>query len=228
MVIADIAGTGDDNVLDPGGAEAAYRREQMRRLQDDVIDLEDARAGVSITDLGLNDFRMDLLGYIKQHGDLHGHKMGLHAVIPADAAKGLLPGVIFALRNVNAPDDVNRSNRLHPHYLVYLGEDGQVIADHTEAKRLLDLLRAGCRGLDDPVADVVGAFNAETLDGAEMSRYSTLLTEAIRSMIDVTEERDVDSLFSPGHTTALVQTIAGINDFELIAFLAIVEEPADG
>lgn len=227
MVIADIAGTGDDNVLDPGGAEAAYRREQLRRLQDDVIDLEDVRAGVSITDLGLNDFRMDLLGYIKQHGDLHGHQMGLHAVIPADAGKGLLPGVIFALRNVNAPDDVNRGNRLHPHYLVYLGEDGQVLADHTEAKRLLDLLRAGCRALDDPVADVVAAFNAETLDGAEMSRYSALLTEAIRSMIDVTEERDVDSLFSPGHTTALVQTIAGLDDFELIAFLAIVEEPAD-
>ncbi|MGP5090648.1 helicase-related protein [Brachybacterium tyrofermentans] len=227
MVIADIAGTGDDNVLDPGGAEAAYRREQMRRLQDDVIDLEDARAGVSITDLGLNDFRMDLLGYIKQHGDLHGHQMGLHAVIPADAGKGLLPGVIFALRNVNAPDDVNRGNRLHPHYLVYLGEDGRVIADHTEAKRLLDLLRAGCRGLDDPVADVVAAFNAETLDGAEMSRYSVLLTEAIGSMIDVTEERDVDSLFSPGRTTALVQTIAGLDDFELIAFLAIVEVPAD-
>lgn len=228
MVIADIAGTGDDNVLDPGGAEAAYRREQMRRLQDDVIDLEDARAGVSITDLGLNDFRMDLLGYIKQHGDLHGHQMGLHAVIPADAAKGLLPGVIFALRNVNAPDDVNRGNRLHPHYLVYLGEDGQAIADHTEAKLLLDLFRAGCRGLDNPVADVVGAFNAETLDGAEMSRYSALLTEAIRSMVNVTEERDVDSLFSPGYTTALVQTIAGLDDFELIAFLAIVEEPTDG
>lgn len=227
MIIADIAGTGDDNVLDPGGAEAAYRREQMRRLQDDVIDLEDARAGVSITDLGLNDFRMDLLGYIKKHGDLHGHQMGLHAVIPADAGKGLLPGVIFALRNVNAPDDVNRGNRLHPHYLAYLGEDGRVIADHTEAKRLLDLLRVGCRALGSPVADVVAAFNAETLDGAEMSRYSVLLTEAIGSMIDVTEERDVDSLFSPGHTTALVQTIAGLDDFELIAFLAIVEVPAD-
>ncbi|MCD1269889.1 DEAD/DEAH box helicase family protein [Microbacterium sp. MEC084] len=227
MVIADIAGTGDDNVLDPGSSEAAYRREQLRRLQDEVIDLEDARVGVSITDLGLNDFRMDLLGYIKQHGDLHGHQLGLHAVIPADEAKGLPPGVIFALRNVNAPDDVNRGNRLHPHYLVYLGQDGQVVAEHTEAKRLLDLVRAGCRGIDDPVSDVVAAFNAETRDGAEMSRYSALLTDAIRSMIEVTEERDIDSLFSPGRTTALVQTIAGLDDFELIAFLAVVEEPAD-
>jgi hypothetical protein len=227
MVIADIAGTGDDNVLDPGGAEAAYRREQLRRLQDDVIDLEDVRTGVSITDLGLNDFRMDLLGFIKQHGDMRRHQTGLHAVIRADEAKGLSPGVIFALRNVNPPDDANRGNRLHPHYLVYLGEDGRVIADHTEAKRLLDLLRAGCRGLDEPVAPVVATFNAETCDGAEMERYSALLTDAIRSMIDVTEERDVDSLFSPGHTTALAQSIVGLDDFELIAFLAIVAEPTD-
>lgn len=227
MVIADIAGTGEDNVLDPGGAEAAYRREQLRRLQDDVVDLEDVRAGVSITDLGLNDFRMDLLGFIKQHGNLRRHQMGLHAVIPADEAQGLPPGVIFALRNVNAPDDANRGNRLHPYYLIYLSEDGRVVADHTEAKRLLDLLRAGCRGLNEPVARVVAAFNAETRDGAEMGRYSALLTDAIRSMINVTEDRDVDSLFSPGHTTALVQSIAGLDDFELIAFLAVVTEAAD-
>jgi hypothetical protein len=226
MVIADIAGTGDDNVLDPGGADAAYRREQLRRLQDDVIDLEDVRVGVSITDLGLNDFRMDLLAYIKRHGDLRGHQMGLHAVIPTDAEKGLLPGVVFVLRNLNAPVHMNRGNRLHPHYLIYLSEDGKVIADHTEAKRLLDLLRVGCRGVDDPVAEVVTTFNAETRDGAEMNRYSALLTEAIRSMIDASEERDIDSLFSPGRTTALVETIAGLDDFELIAFLAIVEAPA--
>ncbi len=222
MVIADIAGTGDDNVLDPGGAEAAYRREQLRRLQDDVVDLEDVRTGVSITDLGLNDFRMDLLGFMKQHGDLRGHQMGLHAVIAADETKGLPPGMIFALRNVNAPDDVNRGNRLHPHYLVYLGGDGRVIADHTEAKRLLDLLRAGCRGIDEPIADAVAAFNVETRDGAEMSRYSSLLTDAIRSMIDVTDERDIDSLFTAGPTTALTQGISGLDDFELIAFIAVV------
>lgn len=226
MTIANIAGTGDDNVLDPGGAEAAYRREQLRRLQDDVIDLEDVRAGVSITDLGLNDFRMDLLGYIKEHGDLARSPKGLHAVIPADPAKGLVPGAIFALRNVNAPDDVNRGNRLHPHYLVYLNDQGQVVADHTEAKRLLDLLRAGCRGVDDPVADVVAMFNEATRDGADMAPYSGLLTDAIRSMIEVTDERDIDSLFTPGATTALTQGIAGLDDFELLAFIAVVDREA--
>ncbi|MEX1079515.1 MAG: helicase-related protein [Homoserinimonas sp.] len=229
MVIADVAGTADDNVLTLENSDAAFRKEQLRKLQDEVIELEDVRTGVSITDLGLNDFRMDLLGYIKDNGDLAGVPKGLHAVVPADAAKGLKPGVIFALRSVNA-DDVqltgksgNRGNRLHPHYLVYLDDQGNVIADHTEAKHLLDLLRAGCRPYDEPTSEVVHAFNAATQEGAQMSTYSGLLTDAIHSMIDVTEERDIDSLFTGGQTTALTQTIAGLDDFELIAFVAVVD-----
>lgn len=222
MVIADIAGTADDNVLTLENSDAAFRKEQLRKLQDEVIELEDVRTGVSITDLGLNDFRMDLLGYIKEYGNLAAVPKGLHAVIPADLSKGLKPGVIFALRNINADESINRGNRLHPYYLVYLDDKGTVIADHTEAKYLLDLLRTGCRPYEEPVAEVVHAFNAMTREGAEMGHYSELLTEAIRSMIEVTEERDIDSLFTGGQTTALTQAIAGLDDFELIAFIAVV------
>ena len=168
MVIADLASTADDNVLTLENSDAAFRKEQFRKLQDEVIELEDVRTGVSITDLGLNDFRMDLLGYIKEHGDLDKAPRGLHAVIPADTSKGLHPGVIFALRNLTAGEDINRGNRLHPYYLVYLDDQGQVIANHTEAKHLLDLLRAGCRPHEEPV------------------------TDAIRSMIETTEKRDID------------------------------------
>ncbi|GGI45826.1 superfamily II DNA or RNA helicase [Agromyces flavus] len=227
MVIADLAATADDNVLTQEASDAAFRKEQLRKLQDEVIELEDVRTGVSITDLGLNDFRMDLLGYIKEYGNLAGAPKGLHAVVPAQPDKGLKPGALFVLRNINADDHLNRGNRLHPHYLVYLDDRGEVIADHTEVKHLLDLIRAGCRNRDEPAWEVCRIFNAATRDGADMGQYSHLLTEAIRSMIDVIEERDVESLFSHGHTTALVQTIAGLDDFELIAFLAIVEEPVD-
>jgi hypothetical protein len=228
MVIADLAATADDNVLTQESSDTAFRKEQLRRLQDEVIELEDVRTGVSITDLGLNDFRMDLLGYVKEYGDLAAAPKGLHAVVPACPEMGLLPGVLFALRNIHADESMNRGNRLHPHYLVYLGEDGNVIADHTEVKYLLDLIRAGCRSYDEPVAEVTRVFNAATREGADMSRYSDLLTSAIRSMIDVTEERDVDSLFTGGHTTALAQTIQGLDDFELVAFLAVVNPPIDG
>ena len=142
---------------------------------------------------------------------------------PPQPDKGLRPGVLFALRNVNADETINRGNRLHPHYLVYLDDDGNVIADHTEVKHLLDLIRAGCRAHDEPVGEVYRVFNAATSEGADMGHYSELLTAAIRSMIDVTEERDLDSLFTDGRTTALTQTISGLDDFELIAFLAIVD-----
>ncbi|MBS1674250.1 MAG: DEAD/DEAH box helicase family protein [Actinobacteria bacterium] len=228
MVIADIAGTADDNVLTLEDSDAVFRKEQLRKLQDDVIELEDVRTGVSITDLGLNDFRMDLLGYIKEYGDLAAVPKGLHAVIPAAPDKGLVPGVIFALRNVNADEHLNRGNRLHPHYLIYLDEHGDVVSNHTEAKHLLDLLRSGCRPFEEPVEDVVKAFNKATAEGARMGKYSELLTDAIHSMIEVTEERDIDSLFTGGHTTALTQTIAGLDDFELIAFVAVVHPSTGG
>jgi hypothetical protein len=226
MVIADLAATADDNVLTEQSSDTAFRKEQLRKLQDEVIELEDIRTGVSITDLGLNDFRIDLLSYIKEHGDLGSMPKGLHAVVPAQHELGLESGVLFALRNVNADDSINRGNRLHPHYLVYLDNDGNVIADHTQVKYLLDLIRGGCRVYDDPVATVCRIFNEATEDGAEMAHYSDLLTSAIRSMVDVTEERDIDSLFRPGRTTALAQKITGLDDFELIAFLAIVD-PAE-
>ena len=222
MVIVDVTSTGDDNVLTQQSNDTAFRREQLRKLQDEVIELEDVRTGVSITDLGLNEFRMDLLAYVKEYGDIASAPKGLHAVVPADPVKGLKPGVLFALRNVKADDSINRGNRLHPHYLVYLGDNGEVIADHTEAKRLLDLIRAGCRPYSEPVVEVTRTFNAATNDGAEMRKYSELLTAAIRSMVDVTEARDIDSLFTAGPTTALTQAIGGLDDFELIAFLAIV------
>jgi hypothetical protein len=228
MVIADLAATADDNLLTQESSDTAFRKEQLRKLQEEVVELEDVRTGVSITDLGLNDFRMDLLGYVKEHADLAAAPKGLHAVVPARPEMGLRPGVLFALRNVHADETINRGNRLHPHYLIYLDDDGNVIADHTEVKHLLDLIRAGCRTYDEPVAEVARFFNSATREGADMHHYSDLLTAAIRSMIDTTEERDVDSLFTAGHTTALTQTINGLDDFELVAFIAIVNPPDRG
>ncbi|OLT43328.1 helicase [Serinicoccus sp. CNJ-927] len=230
MVIADLAATADDNLLTQQTSETAFRREQLRKLQDEILELEDANTGVSITDLGLNDFRMDLLAYMEEYGDIASAPKGLHAVVPSDQAKGLQPGVIFALRSVDDQVKVNRHNRLHPHYLVYLGTDGDVVADHTEVKALLDLIRSSARGRSEPIAPAYRVFNAATREGVDMSAYSTLLNQAIGSLIDVTEKRDIDSLFAGARTTALQQSFAGLDDFELIAFLAIVEpeEPLGG
>jgi SNF2 family DNA or RNA helicase len=227
MVITDITATGDDNVLTAKSSDIAYRKEQLKRLQDEVIELEDVKAGISITDLGLNDFRMDLLNYVKEHGDLDSVPHGLHAVVPAQPERGLETGVIFALRNIHDGVNINQQNRLHPYYLVYIAEDGEVVADHTEVKRLLDLIRSSCKGKSEPIQSVCRTFNDRTQDGRHMDAYSELLSEAIRSMIEVKEENDIDSLFSGGHTTALTATIKGLDDFELIAFLVIEPTAAD-
>jgi hypothetical protein len=221
MMIADVTATGDDNVLSAQANDVSYRKEQLRRLQEEVIELEDLKTGVSITDLGLNDFRMDLLNYVKANGDLNNVPSGMHAVVPAKPELGLQPGVIFTLRNLNPNVTVNQHNRLHPYYLVYINRAGEVISDHTEVKRLLDLVRSCCKGQSVPIANVCRLFNEETADGRKMQSYSDLLGKTIRSMIEVKEEKDLDSLFSGGKTTALVNTIAGLDDFELITFLVI-------
>jgi hypothetical protein len=221
MVIADVTATGDDNVLNAKANEVSYRREQLRRLQEEVIEMEDLKTGVSITDLGLNDFRMDLLNYVKQHDDLASLPNGMHAVVPADPEQGLPPGVIFTLRNRNHGANVGGLNRLHPFYLIYMGDDGQVVTDYTEIKRLLDLTRTACKGVSDYVTDVCHAFNHATNDGRDMQPYSDLLDKAIRWIMDLKEDSDINSLFSGSRTTALVNTIAGLDDFELIAFLVI-------
>jgi hypothetical protein len=227
MVIADLAGTADDNVLTMESSEAAFRKEQLRKLQDEVIELEDVRTGVSITDLGLNDFRMDLLAYMKDDGDLATAPKGLHAVIPADPSQGTAPRCHLRAaqregRRAHQPWTTGSTRTTSSTSTT----GGNVLADHTEAKHLLDLLRAGCRPYDAPVSDVTRLFNAATSEGAEMGTYSELLSTAIRTMIDVTDEQDVDSLFTDGPTTALTQSIAGLDDFELIAFIAVVD-PAE-
>lgn len=225
MIIVDVTATGDDNILTAQSHDVSYRKEQLRRLQDEVIEMEDLKTGVSITDLGLNDFRMDLLKYVKANGDLADMPSGMHAVVHAE--QGLTPGVIFTLRNRNHGININQHNRLHPYYLVYIGDDGEVIINHTEVKRMLDIVRTSCKNYCHPISDACQVFNRATDDGRNMQIYSDLLDKAIRSIIDVKNEKDIDSLFSGGRTTALVNTIAGVDDFELIAFLVIQTNTKD-
>ncbi|MCH9664533.1 MAG: DEAD/DEAH box helicase family protein [Gammaproteobacteria bacterium] len=223
MMIADVSATGDDNVLTSESSDVSYRKEQLRRLKDEVIELEELKTGVSITDLGLNDFRMDLLHYINDHDDLELAPKGMHAVVLAQPEMGLEPGVIFTLRNLNDSVNVNQHNRLHPYYLIYVTKDGEIIANHVEVKKLLDLVRTSCKGQSEPITEICRSFNQQTDDGRDMSIYSDLLGAAINSIIDLKDEKDLDSLFTSGKTTALLDHISGLDDFELIAFIVVRE-----
>ncbi len=224
-----LTSTGDDNLLsatEKGDLE--YRRNQLHRLQNEVVDMEDMDTGVNIMDLGLNEFRLDLLTYIKQHPDIEHAPFGMSAVVeaplPPDGGIGGRGGVIFILKNRNNAVNIDRKNLLHPFYLVYIADDGEVVCDHLHPKHLLDTMRLLCKGKGDYDRQLCKAFNKETKDGRKMEKYSALLQQAIDSIVQIKEESDIDSLFSLGETTALRGEIKGLDDFELITFL-IVREP---
>lgn len=220
MKISVMTSTGDDNLIsleEKGDLE--YRKQQLQRLQEEVIDIEDMSDGISITDLGLNEFRLDLLDYIKLHGDLERKPFGMHAV--TRKTKDLPEGIIFILKNRNNSINEDKLNRLHPFYMVYISEDGEIVCDYLNPKKLLDTMRMLCKGEDKPITDLYRIFNEQTSDGRNMQYVSKLLNETINSIIDVKEENDIDSLFISGGTSALLSQINGLDDFELICFLVV-------
>ncbi|MBR0200038.1 MAG: DEAD/DEAH box helicase family protein [Oscillospiraceae bacterium] len=225
MKISVMTSTGDDDLINPEEkGDLEYRKQQLQRLMTEVVDMEDMSGGISIMDLGLNEFRLDLLEYVKTHGDLDQKPFGLHAVTPA--TEELPEGVIFVLKNRNNGVNIDSLNRIHPFYMVYISAEGDVICDYLNPKKLLDTMRLLCRGKDKPIRELYHRFNEETDDGRNMAEMSELLSEAINSIIDTKEESDIDSLFRPGGTTLLSGSFSGLDDFELVTFLAIKRKDA--
>lgn len=220
MKISVMTSTGDDDLINAEEkGDLEYRRAQLKRLQEEVVDIEDMSTGISIMDLGLNEFRLDLLEYMKHHDDVESAPHGMHAIVPATADTP--PGVIFILKNINNSVNIDNQNRIHPFYMVYIGIDGDIVCDYLNPKKLLDDMRLLCRGKAEPIISLCSQFNARTKDGKDMSEVSELLSEAINSIIDVKEESDIDSLFSAGGTSALMNAVNGLDDFELICFLVV-------
>lgn len=215
-----ITSTGDDNLLsnDEKG-DLEYRRNQLKKLQNEVVDIEDMDTGVNIMDLGLNEFRLDLLANLKEHPNMDLTPFGMSAVV--EASELVEPGVMFVLKNKNNGVNIDHSNLLHPFYMVYLSHTGKVICDYLSPKKLLDKMRYACKDKTVPDKALCKQFNKETRDGKNMRHYSDLLQSAIESIITVKEESDIDSLFSVGETSALTYNIKGLDDFELICFLVI-------
>lgn len=220
MKIVDMTATGDDNVLSPEEkGDLEYRKQQLKRLQEEVVDIEEMSSGISIMDLGLNEFRLDLLDYMKTHHDVENAPYGMNAVVKGNDE--LPPGVIYVLRNVKNEININSQNRLHPFYLVYMSDDGEVVIDHLSPKEMLDSFRYLCKGKTDPDKVLCTVFNEETQDGRNMSKYSELLGDSIASIIEVKDENEMDSFLSGKQMSFLSETINGLDDFELISFLVI-------
>lgn len=223
MKIVNMTATGDDNILsEEEKTDLEYRKTQLMRLKNEVVDMEDMTTGISIVDLGLNEFRMDLLEYIKTHPDIDNSPFGLHAVVSAN--ENAQPGVIYVLKNRSDSVNIDNRNRLHPFYMVYIGDDGNVICDHLSPKQMLDIMRHICKGRTEPIPEAYRPFNKETRDGRNMKKYSKLLGDAISSIIEVKEESDIDSFLGGEQVSFLSNEIKGLDDFELICFLVIRSE----
>lgn len=223
MKIVDMTATADDNLLDENQKDLEYRKAQLQKLKEEVVDIEEMNTGISIMDLGLNEFRLDLLEYVKENGDLDNTPFGLHAV--TKSTEDCPPGVIYVLKNRNNSVNIDNQNRLHPFYMVYIGDDGNVVCNHLNPKNMLDKMRLMCKGKNEPLPEVYKQFNVETKDGKNMKFFNKLLGDSISSIIEVKDENDMDSFLSGDFIDFKHGQIKGLDDFELICFLVIKNEP---
>ena len=220
MKVTVMTATGDDNLLSPEEKDdLEYRRQQLQRLQEDVVDLEEMNSGVSIMDLGLNEFRLDLLEYMNGNHDVEHTPFGLHAVV--HASEQAQAGTVFVLKNRTAGVNIDHKNQLHPFYMVYISDEGEVVVDHLHPKDLLDKMRLLCKPITKPDVKLCSQFNKETRDGLKMDKYSDLLSKAINSIISVKEQSNIDSFLDGFAGELFEERFVGLDDFELICFLVI-------
>lgn len=226
MALLDASATGEENVLESKRADEMndlkYRRQQLKQLRGEVLDLEDISGGISITDLQFDDFRVELQRYAREHpGLLENAPMGIHAVapIPDELRSEVGPGAIFCLMQNDESRNPMDSNPTFPYYVAYVTADGAHVTKHTQPKVALDILRAACSGQAEPVAELCRAFNRETKDGLRMDAYTELLNTVVSSITGVQEEKGVDSLFSLGEVGS--GAIPGFNDYSLVSFVVL-------
>lgn len=228
MVVLDISATGEENIIEFDETkemnDLEYRKKQLVKLKEEVVDLEDIVGGISITDLTFNDFKIDLMEYMKlNQKKLEETPTGMYAITsPDDNLKELIkPGVIYTLKQVKGYEQTKDQNPLFPYFMVYVADDGEVKYSYLHIKKLLDFYKKLCSGTKEVLDDLVKIFNQETNDGRDMIKYSELLRSAIENVIGKKEEMGVASLFSKGGTTIQKSLFSGLEEFELITFLII-------
>ena len=224
MVLLDISATGEENVIEfsPKMNDLEYRRKQLQQLQDSVLDLEEISGGISITDLTLNDFRMDLTEYMREHQSmLEATPFGARAAV---AVAGERQGAVFCLKDMSGKKPPEDAFALAPYYLVYVADDGGIVFGPAESRETLDFLKKSCAGRCVPEQRAVDAFNVRTRKGADMAHYQKLLGAAVESVVGRQQEEGVKSLFSRGGVRLAGAADRSVNDFEVVAFVAVVGE----
>jgi len=240
MVLLDVSATGEENLIVEDEKvkmnDLEYRKNQLMQLQDRVVDLEDISGGISITDLTMNDFKIDLSEHMEQNKerqDLFEKALtGMYSVVTlTDALKAqdIQPGVIFTLQSMKENREKSEKNPLYPYYMLYVTEDGDIPYSYTHSKKILDMYKKVCQNsskVDDRAAK---AFAKQTKNGQDMSFYKGLLEKAVENIIGKTQEEKRKSIFNMEGSTFHEEDVAGIKDFEVISYLILKDEgEADG
>lgn len=231
MVLLDISATGEENVIEYTDAgkmnDLEYRRRQLERLQKEVVDIEDINGGISITDLTMNDFRMDLSGFLKENPEEMEHfPLGAFAVVSQDELIDcrLEPGVVFCLKNINGKVLHDSSYALEPYYLIYVADDGRIILSFSQAKKILDIVKKLSLGHSSPDETALDWFNQRTNNANDMAHYRALLSKAVAELTGKAEEFGMSTLFKPEASLLSDEFFGGINDFEVVSYLIIAGE----
>jgi hypothetical protein len=227
MKAAILAATGtlEDNPIDEEKGDLEYRRAQLKRLQEEVIDIEDMQTGISIMDLGLSEFRLDIQKYIEHDPSVKTSPLGLHAVV--QSTEGLPCGVVFVLKYLNEKRIIDKQNRLHPYYMVYISDKGEIIHDYMSVRKLLAGIRLLCQNKIEPDIKLCSLYNSETKNGAEMSKYTSLLQKAVQSVTRTKEKNDIKGLFLKTPTSEPGLHISSVDDFEVVSFIIVKENQND-
>jgi hypothetical protein len=246
MALVDVTATGDDNLLNPDQIEELieedlkYRHQQLKRLKEEVLDLEEMSESVSLTDFTLDDFRQDLTNFLNVNQEkLAESPNGLYAIVPApngefakfskdkkfsEMEKEIIqPGVVFCLKQIIEPEESEKVNPLQPYFLVYIRDDGEVRFNYTNAKQVLEIFRLMCEGRTEPFEDLCSIFNKETENGKDMEKYTKLMKKAVKNITGSYKKKSSEKLtFDRNAVIAPIdKQVNKLSDFELITWLII-------
>jgi hypothetical protein len=247
MALVDVTATADDNVLASDQIEELieddlkYRNKQLKKLKDEILDLEDMNESISLTDFTLDDFRIELLNFLENNKKkLEEAPFGLYSVVPSPsgshshfldiekfsvAEKEIIKsGVVYCLKQKGDTEGNEEVNPLQPYFLVYIRDDGQVRFNYTNAKHILEIYRLMCAGKAQPFEKLCDLFNKETKQGEEMQQYTELLTMAIDEISRVFNKRSSQKITGNDRGALLIpksKRINETNNFELVTWLVI-------
>jgi hypothetical protein len=238
--MVDITATGEENLFneedieDLVSSDLKFRSKQLKRLQDEVIDLEDMDEGISLSDFSLDDFRIDLMNYLKANEEeLRNAPLGLYAIAPSphnpfwqnkqlvlpDTKDIIRPGVIFCFKHFEDGQEYERLNPLHPYFLVYIRNDGTVRYHFSNAKQILEIYRLLASEQDKAVSELCDLFDSETNDGDKMDEYNELVKKAMADIANTLGKRL--NLQLQNSRSAIIPTKKKDTNFELITWLII-------